>query len=89
MAIELMSKIKPKGGGTFAMVDASDVEMADGTRLDEALHNVKGSGYVVSAEPPEDIRMLWLDPYDSGTSSSGDLSLALNEIDELIGGNES
>ena len=35
MAIELMAKIKPKGGGSFAMVDASDVEMPDGTRLSE------------------------------------------------------
>lgn len=35
MAIELISKIKPKGGGTFAMVDAEDVEMSDGTRLSD------------------------------------------------------
>ena len=35
MAIELMDKIKPKGGGAFAMVDAADVEMPDGTRLSE------------------------------------------------------
>ena len=33
MAIELISKIKPKNGGNFAMVDAEDVEMPDGTRL--------------------------------------------------------
>lgn len=86
MAIELMSKIKPKGGGTFAMVDASDVEMADGTRLEDAIQNVKGAGYVVQTEPPEDIRMLWLDPSDYGSSNSGDLSSALEEIDTLIGG---
>ena len=30
MAIELISKIKPKGGGTFAMVDAEDVEYKGG-----------------------------------------------------------
>ena len=35
MAIELMDKIKPKGGGNFPMVDAADVEMPDGTRLSE------------------------------------------------------
>lgn len=35
MAIELMDKIKPKGGGNFTMVDAADVEMPDGTRLSE------------------------------------------------------
>ena len=33
MAIELIGKIKPKNNGTFAMVDASDVEMPDGSRL--------------------------------------------------------
>lgn len=35
MAIELMDKIKPKGGGTFPMVEAGDVEMPDGTRLSD------------------------------------------------------
>ena len=33
--IELISKIKPKNNGTFAMVDASDVEMPNGKRLSE------------------------------------------------------
>lgn len=33
MAIELISKIKPKNGGTFPMVDAEDVLMPDGSRL--------------------------------------------------------
>lgn len=36
MAIELISKIKPKNNGDFPMVDAADVEMADGTRLEQA-----------------------------------------------------
>ena len=35
MAIELISKIKPKNGGTFPMGDAEDVEMPDGSRLSE------------------------------------------------------
>lgn len=35
MAIELIGKIKPKNGGKFAMVDAEDVELPDGTRLSE------------------------------------------------------
>ena len=34
MAIELISKIKPKGG-TFPMVDAEDVLMPDGSRLSD------------------------------------------------------
>ena len=37
MPIELIDKIKPKNSGTFAMVDAADVEMEDGTRLQEAI----------------------------------------------------
>ena len=39
MALPLADKIKPKNNGTFALVDAKDVEMPDGTRLDEALEN--------------------------------------------------
>ena len=35
MAIELIAKIKPKNNGDFSMVDAVDVEMADGTRLED------------------------------------------------------
>lgn len=37
MAIELISKIKPKNNGTFAMVDAVDVELSDGARLEAYL----------------------------------------------------
>lgn len=37
MAIELVSKIKPKNSGSFALVDAEDVEMPDGSRLLEKL----------------------------------------------------
>lgn len=35
MAIELIDKIKPKNNGSFAMVDAEDVAMPDGTRLNK------------------------------------------------------
>ncbi len=42
MAIELISKIKPKNG-TAAMVDAVDVEMPDGSRLDAYLETQKSS----------------------------------------------
>lgn len=37
MAIELIGKIKPKNNGTFAMVDAVDVEMPDGSRLSDMI----------------------------------------------------
>lgn len=41
MAIELIDKIKPKNNGEFAMVDAVDVEMEDGTRLPDAIPKIK------------------------------------------------
>ena len=37
MSIELIDKIKPKNNGSFSLVDACDVEMADGTRLEDRL----------------------------------------------------
>lgn len=96
MAIEMIDKIKPKNNGNFAVVDAIDVEMADGTRLEEAIKNVQGTGYVVRTEPPEDTRLLWIDPSDNGPEDDGsggesgdeseDISAALEEIDTLIGG---
>lgn len=43
MAIYLIDKIKPKNNGTFAMVDAADVEMGDGTRLDAFLAAMAGN----------------------------------------------
>lgn len=89
MAISLIGKIKPKNNGDFPLVDAVDVEMPDGTRLPDALKNVQSSGYVVSAEPPTDTRMLWLDPNDGGSSSDfEELNAAMDEIDDLLGGDE-
>lgn len=43
MAIEVIDTIKPKNNGSFPIVDASDVNMPDGTRLDEF-----GGGYMIS-----------------------------------------
>lgn len=40
MAIELISKIKPKNGGNFPMVDAEDVLMPNGKRLSDLLIEV-------------------------------------------------
>lgn len=37
MAIELIDKIKPKGGGNFPMVEAQDVDVGDGQRLSGVL----------------------------------------------------
>lgn len=88
MAIELISKIKPKNGSSFPLVDAVDVAMEDGTRLSDAIRKVQGSGYVVSTEPPENINMLWLDPLDGGTDDTNDNHIVLDEIDDLLGGDE-
>lgn len=41
MAIELIDKIKPKNGGSFPLVDAADVEMPDGKRLDQIAGTIK------------------------------------------------
>ena len=37
MSIELIDKIKPKNNGNFPLVDACDVEMRDGRRLDDVM----------------------------------------------------
>ena len=39
MPVEIIDKLKPKNGGSFALVDASDVEMPNGDRLDAAFEN--------------------------------------------------
>lgn len=41
--VELMAKIKPKGGGTFPMVDAVDIDMGDDVRLPEVLDDIRDS----------------------------------------------
>lgn len=43
MAINLIDKIKPKNNGTFAMVDAQDVEFPDGKRLPEKIAESTGT----------------------------------------------
>ncbi len=50
MAIELISKIKPANNGSFAMVDAADVEMPDGTRLSEFTGGGDSTGFVSYTE---------------------------------------
>lgn len=37
MPILIIDKIKPANGGNFPMVDAQDVAMPDGTRLDQVM----------------------------------------------------
>lgn len=90
MAVELIDKIKPKNGGDFPLVDAADVEMPDGTRMDKALDQLRedltGAGVVVSATPPEDTRVFWVDTGDNSSGNTTNLAAALGEIDALLGG---
>lgn len=41
MAIYLIGKIKQKNNGKFALVDAADIELPDGRRLDEVVFATK------------------------------------------------
>lgn len=41
MPINLIDKIKPKNNGTFAMVDAEDVELSGGIRLDAKVVDIE------------------------------------------------
>lgn len=43
MAVRLADKIKQLGTGSYALVDAIDVEMADGTRLEDAIESIEES----------------------------------------------
>ena len=92
MAVEVIDKIKPKNNGNFALMDAADVEMPDGTRLDDTVKKLQedmtGAGVVVSDVPPEDKRVLWIDPSDKNQDSTMSLAQARGEIDALLGGDE-
>lgn len=43
MGIPLIDKIEPKNNGNFPLVDAKDVQMPDGKRLDEFAETVGAS----------------------------------------------
>lgn len=78
MAIELISKIKPKNNGTFPLVDAADVEMPDGTRLSEFNGGGGGSGSGVVIDPT-----LTQEGQAADAKAVGD---ALNEIGQMAQG---
>lgn len=72
MSIELIDKIKPKNGKDFPLVDAEDVLMPDGKRLDELT-----TAYPVT----EGADVLQPDRYyDFGEVSS--LAVTLAEVDD-------
>lgn len=51
MSIELIDKIKPKNNQTFSLVDACDVEMPNGIRLDEAMKTKATTEYPENCLP--------------------------------------
>lgn len=53
MAIEVIGKIKQKNNGTFALLDASDVELADGERLDSAVDRLNNKIVAITKEDYE------------------------------------
>lgn len=72
MAIEVISKIKPKGNRDFAIVDAEDVQMPDGSRLSDSTFAYPIAQGAAELEPEK--------YYVFGSVSS--LSVTLAEVDD-------
>ena len=51
MAVEVIAKIKQINNGTFKLLDACDVEMANGQDLETYLKNFSGSSGVCECDP--------------------------------------
>ena len=92
--IELIDKITPKNGGTFAMVMAKDVEMTEGgVRLPEYLEGIKG-GTVKNAETAAKLAAARLVSIAGGATAAGvsfdgsaDITLTVTALDatKLVG----
>lgn len=74
--IELIAKIKPKNNGKFALMDAVDVEMADGTRLEKKI------GDLDKRETETSHTVQNLD--DALEGLVGDTGLVKNYVDESV-----
>ena len=92
MAVELIAKIKQKNGGTFKLVDACDIEMANGQDLETYLKNFSGSGGVCECDPeiyvgptaPTDPNIkVWVDTSKQTVDSSFS-SLIIEEFKTII-----
>lgn len=84
MPIYLIDKIKQKNGGSFALLDAADIEMADGTRLDAVLKEMKENSDNVSATTPVfDLGELGLTAIEM-TGGSAELETDTSEIWEAL-----
>ena len=75
MAIELIAKIKPINNGTFKMVDACDVEMADGQDLETYLRNLPTSGKSFLTEEEREL-LNQLPNKLSAVSSAGEVDVS-------------
>lgn len=51
MPIELIDKIKPKNNGSFALIDAEDIEVSGGTRLTEKLEQLDKLNSIFDSTP--------------------------------------
>lgn len=92
MAVELIAKIKQINNGTFKLLDACDVEMANGQDLETYLKNFSGSGGVCECDPeiyigptpPTDPNIkIWVDTSKQHVDSSFS-SLVIQEFRDII-----
>ena len=92
MAVEVIAKIKQINNGTFKLLDACDVEMANGQDLETYLQNFNGSGGVCECDPeiyigptpPTDPNIkIWVDTSKQHVDSSFS-SLVIQEFRNVI-----
>lgn len=92
MAVEVIAKIKQINNGKFKLIDACDVEMANGQDLETYLQNFNGSGGVCECDPeiyigptpPTDPNIkIWVDTSKQHVDSSFS-SLVIQEFRNLI-----
>lgn len=96
MAIELIDKIKQKNNGNFKLVDAIDVELKDGSDLQNFIDNINDIVDVPSSskchnvvqgenEPEQDDVIIWVDTSNSENVYSDSLGdKVINEFREIF-----
>lgn len=95
MAIELIAKIKQANNGTFKLLDAIDVELKDGSDLQNFIDNINDIVNVPSSEchnviqgenePEQDDVIIWVDTSNSENLYSDTLGdKVINEFREIF-----
>ena len=95
MAIELIDKIKQKNNGSFKLLDAIDVELKDGSDLQNFIDNINDIVNVPSSEchnviqgenePEQDDVIIWVDTSNSENVYSDTLGdKVINEFREIF-----